>query len=110
MESFGLLPPDVVILPGILKIYNKIILGLLTKEGKMFANLPKGLMKRCRVSSHHLGSALRTIFIKDLVQDCFLLEAINVIRCFRSDYQILWVCAYQTSVTRLRQLMMLNRI
>ena len=67
-------------------------------------------MKRCRVSSHHLGSALRTIFIKDLVQDCFLLEAINVIRCFRSDYQILLLFAYQTIVTRLRQLMMLNRI
>ena len=46
-------------------------------------------MERCRVSCHDFGSALRSIFVENLVQDCFLLESIDVVWCLRCDNQVL---------------------
>lgn len=42
------------------------------------------------MSSHDFRSALRPpIFVENLVQDCFLLESIDVVWCLRCDNQVL---------------------
>ena len=75
VTSFGFEPPDVVIFPGAL--YE---IKVKTCYLNLF-DLPERLMERCCMSGHNLESTgTAASFIKDLVQNSFLLYAIDFVR------------------------------
>lgn len=96
VTSLGLLPPDVVILPGTLQFASK---KVRSSELILKCHLPEGLMERCCVACHDFGSALCSVLVENLVQDSFLLEPINIVWCLRCDNQVLLLLTDKAIVT-----------
>ena len=71
-------------------------------------NLPEGLVEGSRVSRHYFRAALGAAFVEDLVQDCLLLEAVDVAWSLWRYYDAL-LFADKAVVGRLRGLMLLAR-
>ena len=72
----------------------------------MYFYLPNTVVEWSGVSGHYFRPI--PIFVKDLVQDCFLLEAIDIVRCLRCDKQVL-LLTDKSIVRRLGHLMLLLR-
>lgn len=94
--NFGFEPPPIDDFPAILN-----------RRWVRFAyeNLPDAIMKRSGVSCHYFR-AIWPVFVKDLVKDSFLLEAVDVVRGLRRDQKVL-LLAYQSVVGGLGHLMLL---